>query len=532
MQETVRRVTRAVSVLHGAGVLRAESPLAFARFAKQMKRWGPGLGGAVAANAARDPRKVAMYDDLGPVTYSELDERSSRLASGLAARGFKEGDTAGLLCRDHRFFVEGAAAISKLGCNLVLMNTSFSGPQLRDVMTREEVKFLIHDEEFLPLAAEAPDVLSVVAWADGSVEGDSIESLISDAPAGHPDPPSEPGRVILLTSGTTGTPKGARRPTSTPVAAIIDLLDGIPFHHGDRHFVVAPLFHAWGFSHFGLCVLLGMEMIVRRRFDPEGTLEAIDKYRPRSAAMVPVMAQRILNLPEETRAKYNTSSLEIVALGGSAIPGDLAVRWMDEFGDNAYNTYGSTEVAIVSIAGPQDLRDDPATAGKIVSSAEVRLLDADGRPTQSGQPGRIFVGASASFDGYTGGGTKEQVDGLMSSGDMGSIDAKGRLRIEGRDDDMIVSGGENVYPREVEDLIATIGGVIEVAVIGVADDEFGQRLRAFVVREDDDAIGEDTIKDAVRSDLARYKVPREVIFLEELPRTSTGKILKRELTTT
>jgi fatty-acyl-CoA synthase len=202
---------------------------------------------------------------------------------------------------------------------------------------------------------------------------------------------------------------------------------------------------------------------------------------------------------------------------------------MDAFGDVAYNTYGSTEVAVVSVAGPRDLREAPHTAGRPVPRIVVRLLDDAGRPVPDGEAGRIFVGSAAAFEGYTGGGGKEMLDGLMSTGDMGRFDAAGRLNIEGRDDDMIVSGGENVFPREVEDVIGALDGVREVAVIGVPDDDFGQRLHAVVVLADGAQLTGDDVKQAVRGELARYKVPRDVVFAGELPRTTTGKILKREL---
>jgi fatty-acyl-CoA synthase len=285
------------------------------------------------------------------------------------------------------------------------------------------------------------------------------------------------------------------------------------------------MFHSWGFAHMGLTMMLGGTVVVRRRFDPEQTLADMARHRADVIALVPVMAQRIMALAPETRAKYDCSALRVAAFGGSAIPGDLAIAWMDAFGETAYNTYGSTEVAIVTIAGPEDLRADAHTAGKPVSNVVVKLLDPEGRPVPDGQPGRIFVGSEAAFEGYTGGGSKEMVDGLMSTGDVGSFDSGGRLRIEGRDDDMIVSGGENVFPAEVEDVISNLDGVDEASVIGVPDDEFGQRLAAFVVGN----VDEETVKTAVRDRLARYKVPRDVVFLDELPRTATGKVLKREL---
>jgi len=223
------------------------------------------------------------------------------------------------------------------------------------------------------------------------------------------------------------------------------------------------------------------------------------------------------------------SSLRIVALSGSALPGELATRAMDALGDVVYNLYGSTEVAWATIATPEDLRAAPGTAGRPPLGTVVRLMDGEGREVPAGGTGRIFVGNEMMFEGYTGGGGKEIIGGLMSTGDVGRFDADGRLFVEGRDDEMIVSGGENVFPREVEDLLADHPDVEEVAVVGVPDDEFGQRLRAYVVARNGAALDEDTVKRHVRENLARYKVPREVVFMDELPRNATGKVLKREL---
>ena len=217
-------------------------------------------------------------------------------------------------------------------------------------------------------------------------------------------------------------------------------------------------------------------------------------------------------------------------LSGSAIPAGLATRWMDEFGDNLYNLYGSTEVGWATIATPEDLRADPATAGRPPLHTRVELLDEHDRPVAQGQTGRIFVGSELTFDGYTGGGDKARVGELVSTGDTGFFDGAGRLHVVGRDDEMIVSGGENVFPREVEDCIAEHPDVVEVAVIGVPDDEFGQRLKAFVVLGADATLDEDGVKALVKATLAGYKVPRDVVFLDELPRNPTGKVLKRELT--
>ncbi len=333
---------------------------------------------------------------------------------------------------------------------------------------------------------------------------------------------------MILTSGTTGTPKGAPR-SEAGLGAAISLLSRMPLRYGWRTHIAAPLFHTWGFAHLALAMLLGSTVVLRRKFLPEPCLSAIAEERCESLVVIPVMLQRILDLPDETLDRYPLPSLEVTAASGSALPGDLALDWMDRFGDNLYNIYGSTEVAYASIATPRDLRAAPTAAGKPPWATAVKILDDEGREVAPGEPGRIFVGNSLLFEGYTGGDeSKEVVDGLMASGDVGRFDGQGRLYVEGRDDEMIDSGGENVFPQEIENCLARHEGVIDVAAIGVDDDKFGKRLRVFVVPREARP-SEDELKDWVKQNLARYKVPREIVFLVELPRNATGKILKREL---
>jgi fatty-acyl-CoA synthase len=270
-------------------------------------------------------------------------------------------------------------------------------------------------------------------------------------------------------------------------------------------------------------------MVLRPKFDPEDTLRACAEHRARVLAVVPVMMSRILSLPDEVKRRYDLSALQVTAASGSALPGELANNWMDEFGDNLYNLYGSTEVAWATIATPEDMRAAPGTAGRPPRGTVIRIVDENGEDVPPGETGRIFIGNQMAFEGYTGGGGKEHLGDLLSSGDVGHFDEQGRLFIDGRDDEMIVSGGENVFPREVEDLLSDHDGVVEAAAIGVDDEQFGQRLRAFVVREDGADVSEEDLKDYVKANLARYKVPREIVFVDELPRNATGKVLKREL---
>ena len=286
------------------------------------------------------------------------------------------------------------------------------------------------------------------------------------------------------------------------------LIDRIPYRARETMMIAAPLFHSWGFFHFIISLPTASTMVLRRRFDPEGTLRAVQDHRAQVLAVVPVMLQRILRLPEETLAAYGLSSLRITALSGSALPGELAIEWMDRFGDTLYNLYGSTEVAYATVATPEDLRAAPGTAGKPPRGTVVRLYDEQGNevPTGARSGGSSSATRCPSRD-TPAAAERRSIDGLLSSGDVGHLDSDGRLFIDGRDDEMIVSGGENVFPREVEDLLADHGAVVEVAVIGVEDEEFGQRLKAFVVVTGEAEVSEDELKGHVKANLASYKAP-------------------------
>jgi fatty-acyl-CoA synthase len=479
---------------------------------------GPAMGFEAAAGAYGDA--VGLYDDFGSLTFGELRDQSDALAIALGERGVDSENKVGVLARNHRGLILSTVALSKIGADIVFFNTGFAGPQVVDVAKREGVVAFIADAEF--------DELTQGVDA-ACFQADALENLIEEGLGRHPGKPPRESRTVILTSGTTGTPKGASRDTSSAGGAAIGFAARLKFQIRDTVLIGAPAFHAWGAAHLAAAMLFGSTVVLQRRFDPEEVLRAIDMHRVRTLVVVPVMLQRLLDLPEETRAKYDTSSLEVVASSGSALPGPLAQRWMDAFGDNLYNTYGSTEVSIATMADPKQLRDHPGTAGTPLRGSTVVLLDEKGREVPEGETGRIFVGNSALFDGYTGGGSKEVVDGMMSTGDMGHFDAEGNLYVDGRDDDMIVSGGENVFPQEVEDLIAGHPDVEEVAVVGVPDDQFGQRLAAYVVARDGKTLTVDEVKDHVKASLARHKVPRDVHFLDALPRNATGKILRRQL---
>jgi acyl-CoA synthetase (AMP-forming)/AMP-acid ligase II len=519
-----------VKVLADAGIVRPVRPDKLVGVLATLRSWGRGPASGYITSGLLCPDQPAIVDEIGTLTFGQVDRRTNAIANSLAQAGVKEGDGVGIMCRNHRGFVEATVATAKLGADVLYLNTAFAGPQLTEVVEREGPAALIYDEEFAGLLDKAGEGrLRFVSWHDGDSDDPTLDDLIE---AGSDDQPAAPGRVgktIILTSGTTGSPKGANRSSPQSLDPAISLLSKLPLKRGQTAHIAAPLFHSWGFAHFTLGLMLNSTLVLRRRFDPEECLAAVAASCADSLVVVPVMMQRILELPEATRRKYDTSSLSVVAASGSALPGDLATEWMDEYGDTLYNLYGSTEVAWATIASPIEMRAAPGTAGTPPRGTVVKLYDEQGAAVSQGETGRIFVGNEFLFEGYTGGGTKDEIDGLMATGDVGRFDIGGRLFVEGRDDEMIVSGGENVFPKEVEDLLARHDAIAEAAAIGVPDSEFGQRLLAFVVLKPGETAGEDDLKGYVKTNLARYKVPREVRFLDELPRNATGKVLKREL---
>jgi fatty-acyl-CoA synthase len=530
LRKTVADKAFVVKVMHDSEVLGLLRPDVAAKMGYTFMRWGPSPATGVTLAALHHPDETAIIDERGSLTWEQLHRRSNALAHSLAEMGIGFGDGVGVMCRNHRGFIEVTAACAKIGASAIYLNTMFAGPQLAEVTSREKAKALIYDEEFSGLLEEVDDgVERVIGWTEGGTQGPTLDSLIAAGDESNLKPPPEHARFVILTSGTTGTPKGAQRSNPEGLHTVAAMIDKIPYRSRDTFMVAAPLFHSWGFFHFAIGLPTAATLVLRRRFDPEETLKAIEDNRAQVLAVVPVMIQRILQLPEETLRSYDLSSLRVTALSGSALPGELALEWMDRFGDNIYNLYGSTEVAMATVATPEDLRAAPGTAGTPPRGTVVKLLDEDGREVAPGEVGRIFVGSEMSFEGYTGGGGKEVIDGLLSSGDVGHFDADGRLFVDGRDDEMIVSGGENVFPREVEDLLADHESVVEVAVIGVDDDQFGQRLKAFVVLVEGADLSDEDLKKHVKAHLASYKAPREFEFLDELPRNATGKVLKREL---
>lgn len=487
-----------------------------------LKKWGFGLAGEIRQAANRSPKTVAVIDESrGATTYAELLANSEKIAVILREMGFAPGDRIGLLARNHVQAIEVMCASSAVGIDLVLGNTGLAGPQFAQVAEQQQIKALIHDDEFAEVASHLPDSVPLVT------ESELARRVEAMARPEDLSVPQRGGRTIILTSGTTGTPKGAARKTPGGFGPLISIIDRIPLRANDRILISAPIFHTWGYAAMQLSMALRATIILQRRFQPEAARAALEEQQPHAMFAIPVMLQRMMELPSDPAAKARRQ-LRVVATSGSAYPSGFTTKFMDEYGDVLYNLYGSTEASWVCIATPKDMRRNPNTAGTPPLGTVVKILDDDGKEVPAGEKGRIFCGNDLVFDGYTNGQTKDFVDGLVATGDVGHVEGD-LYFVDGRDDDMIVSGGENVYPTEVESLLAEHPAVREVSVIGVPDEDFGQRLAAFIAVADGAELSADEVKEHVRAHRARHCIPREVVFLDELPRNATGKILNREL---
>ena len=508
-----------------SGVWRSARPSQLLAIERALRHWGQSMATLGAIAAIRYPNQPAVIDERGTLTYAELDRRVSRQSAGLrSAYGIVAGSKVAVLCRNHRWFLEATLAASRLGADVLFVNTEFAPPQLEAVLERHKPDLLIHDEEF----TAPPGLAAVLAWHD--TDAGSLDELAgTDAP--EPPKPDSPGHITILTSGTTGTPKAApRAPTALGLAGLTaSTLNRIGLRAGEPMVICPPLFHGLGLLNSMLALFLGSPMVLARRYDAAAVLASVDRERAGSIVAVPVMLQRLLDLGPVQIAEYDLRSLRGVISGASTLGPALAERFIAQFGPVLCDAYGSSEIGIVTIATSADLQAAPGTVGRPCLGSSVRILGDNDQPVGTGVTGRIFAGGGLVFGGYSDGSSKTVVDGRMSTGDLGHLDDAGRLFVDGREDDMIVSGGENVYPVEVEDCLMSHPAVIDAAVVGVPDQEFGQRLVAYVVLAAGASASPDELTEYVRANLARYKAPRQIVPLDELPRNATGKVLRNKL---
>ena len=491
-----------------SGVVSPPGPGRAVRAAGAIRQWGATPAAAVAVAAARWPTRPALIDEAGTLTWVELDQRTDALAAGLG-RSFGAGPdlAVALIARNHRGFVETTLATAKLGADLLAVGTELPAAQLGAVLARHRVAVLVHDEEFAP-------VVTASGFAGPTVRAEALDAV--QRPGARLARPARSGAIVLLTSGTTGTPKDVPRAMTLPVLAGPWLASitrmGPPA--GAPWLVATPLYHALGMFFVAVAVSTGAPLVLHRRFDAAEVLAAVERHRVATLVVVPAMLQRLLAEPDA----HDLSSLRAVLSGAAPLRPDLAAAFMARFGEILFNGYGSSEAGLVTLATPAELLAAPGTVGRPVKGTSVRIIDELAWPAPVGTSGRIVVSSATNFDGSR----------RLETGDIGHVDRAGRLFVDGRDDDMVISGGENVYPQQVENALAEHLAVADVAVLGVPDDEFGERLAAFVVRRDA-ASGTDDLRAYLKAALPRYMVPRDIVVLDEIPRSPTGKVARRAL---
>ncbi len=501
-------------------------------------RWGPGIAAAVASAAWRFPMRPAIVDDDGIVTYTQLDGLATQLARVLRSRS---AGAVGILCRNHRGFVVAQVAAERAGRDVVLLSTALPSAALAAIVEREDLSVIFADREFEELLAglglpirTAPEVRRRNQMAEREVllaDGPEAQAWMQRRPeVGWVPPPRSRARLVMLTSGTTGAPKGAGRANRAPGIEALSMLREIPYRMGDLYLVAPPLFHAWGLSQMTMALGFASTVILRRRFDVAETVQLMREREIDVLAVVPLMLRRILNHMERTPLNaIPPKPPRITACSGNVLSGDLSAEWMDRFGDRLYNFYGSTETGIGTIARPADMRRAPGTVGRPPQGVNLAVLDEEGMPLPPGELGAIHLSSRMQFDGYTDGTNRERNGSLMATNDLGYIDDHGLLHVDGRAGDMIVTGGENVFPSAVEQVIDRQVEVEMSAVVGQDDPEFGQRVVAFVVSRSGKPVDVDRLRAALERELPSFMVPKEFHMVEALPMTTTGKVIRREL---
>jgi fatty-acyl-CoA synthase len=492
---------------------------------------GPSLGVLAHLHARWRPDGTALIDRQGRLTWRELDQRVNRLAAVMEQDpNLPPGARVGVLLRNGREWVEAVLAAQKVGRIVMPINTWGRAGEVGAILEREQPGMVIYDVRHAEALEGLETGVTRVAVGDEKTplpDSHGYEELLARSTPRPPRPfTRERGstRIILQTSGTTGTPKGAIRETGGgETAALLGVLSAVPFAEDDLVVVPAPLFHAFGLLTFSLTLLVGAATVLPDRFDPKQTLELVERHRASGLAAVPVMLRRMLQLDDPEADRIDLSSLRTLLASGDAMPPELRQDITDRFGPVLHDLYGSTEAGWVAVATPDVLAERPAAVGRPVPGVDVRVLDEDDRQVAPGEHGEIHVRSAARFKGYTH--QTDAADGAVATGDLGFVDDAGVLHVVGRADDMVIIGGENVYPVEVEAVIERLDGVVDVAVLGVDDEEYGQVLAAFVTGDADP----DEVRERCKAELASFKVPRRVEVLDELPRTTTGKLRRAEL---
>jgi acyl-CoA synthetase (AMP-forming)/AMP-acid ligase II len=494
---------------------------------------GPSLGLLSQINAAAQGDHMAVIDRSGELTWAELDGRANRLAHAFSTLGLGTEDRVATLLRNGRETVEVLVACQKLGIGVAPLNTWAKQRELEQILSQAQPALLVADERHLAQVPSSPGVPPLMVVGDEQPHPEDVleyEEVLAGQPGHQPNPltlsRSSPS-ILIHTSGSTGRPKAAARSAGgIDPSGLVGLLSVVPFRHDDVVLCPAPLFHSFGLLTFTVARLLGCTLVLPDHFEPAEILQLIEDEAVSAASFVPVMVRRMVRMPKKARGEFDPSTLRIVMTSGSALSPDLRRAAVRLFGDVLYDLYGSTEAGWVAIATPEDMAADPRTVGRPVPGVDVVILGSDGEELPPGEHGSVGVKSSMAFEGYASGERTKRRGGAIDMGDLGWFDDDGRLFVEGRTDEMVVIGGENVYPAEVESVIQAVPGVVDAAVVGMDDRQYGQVLAAFVKGR----VSAAKVKAACKDELASFKVPKVVEIVDEIPRTSTGKIVRKDLT--
>ena len=501
-----------------------------------------GIGSWLQRRRPKSGDKTALIAGDRKLSYEQIADRSCRLANALRDRGVAKGDRVAYLGENHPAFLETLFACGQLGAIFVPLNTRHAPPEIRFQLDDCSAAVLIHAEDLgstARAAAAGTALTRLIAVGDkaAAAEGAAAEDYEDVVAAGSAEPLDEPvtlddGAMILYTSGTTGSPKGALLTHGNITWNCINVITDFDFCSTDVALMISPMFHVASLDMGVLPTLLkGGTVILEPRFDPQRTLQLIERHRVTTISGVPTTYQMLCEHPEWPTS--DISSLNKLTCGGSAVP----LRVLEAYetrGLRFSNGYGMTETAPGATTLPASRsRDKAGSSGLPHFFTAVRIADPDGRPVQQGTVGEIQIKGPNVIREYwnrpdaTAGSYDD--GGWFKSGDMGYQDQDGFVFVSDRLKDMIISGGENIYPAEVEQAIAEIEAVGSVAVIGVPDEKWGEVPRAVVVVREGANLTEQQVHAHLDGRLARYKIPKAVVFVNEMPRTASGKIRKKDL---
>ena len=494
------------------------------------------------ANAKTVPDRTAVV--FGPVRYTwqQWNARINQLAHALRGLGLRRGDKIAVMLNNCHEFLEVAQAATKTGLVTVPLNYRLRGREIEYIVDNSDTSAIVCGAEFVGEIASVMDRLGgivpggyVVVGERGDARFAPYEDLLAAEPTTTPEDEGAPGlNAMIYTSGTTGRPKGVYRSGGVDPQLLLGIVQGFGLRFGDEvHIVPAPLYHSAPTLGSVLTIALGGTLVIMPKFDPEEFLVLVDREKVTSCFVVPTIVKRILALPDDVKRRYDVSSLRSLIVGAAPFPLETKRAAVDYFGDCVYEYYGSTDAGLNTILPPAEQTTRPASCGKVLDGNEIVILDDEGRALPPGEVGNIYITNSLvrSMQYYKDPEkTKSAFRGeYMTVGDIGYLDADHYLYIVDRKTDMVISGGVNIYPAEIEEVIYEHPAVLDVAVIGVPNEEWGEELKAVVQLKSDARATADDIIDFCRERLADYKRPRSVDFVAEVPRNPSGKLLKREI---